>query len=145
MENSLGKAFTITSFGESHGRCVGAVIDGCPAGLPLTEMDIQTEVDKRRPASSAATTRIEEEKVEILSGIYGGYTTGAPVCMLVWNQDVDSSEYERTRSLPRPGHADYTNYVKYGGFNDYRGGGRSSGRKLACICPARANSCSTLW
>ena len=81
MGNSLGKLFTITSFGESHGRCVGVTINGCPAGLPLTEKDIQREVDKRRPGGSmAATTRVEEDKVEILSGVFDGHTTGAPIC-----------------------------------------------------------------
>ncbi len=129
MENSFGKLFTITSFGESHGRGVGVTIDGCPAGLPLTEEDIQREVDKRRPgASVAATSRAEEDRVEILSGIFNGRTTGAPISLIVWNRDVDSSQYERIRFLPRPGHADYTAFIKYGGFNDFRGGGRFSGR-----------------
>ncbi len=139
MENSFGKLFTITSFGESHGRCVGVTIDGCLAGLPLTEEDIQREVDKRRPgASIAATTRVEEDKVEILSGIFNGRTTGAPICLLIWNKDIDSSEYEKRRFLPRPGHADYTAFVKYGGFNDFRGGGRFSGRVTATFVMAGA-------
>ena len=125
MENSLGRLFTITSFGESHGRCVGVVIDGCPAGLPISEQDIQKEVDKRSPeAIVGATGRAEEDRVEILSGVFKGYTTGAPICLLIWNKDVDSSVYEKLRFLPRPGHADYTAFMKYGGFNDYRGGGR---------------------
>jgi len=138
MENSYGRMFTITSFGESHGRCVGVVIDGCPAGLPVIEADIQKEVDKRKPTSPIATTRAEAEKVEILSGITEGYTTGAPVCLLIWNTDIDSTEYERIKSLPRPGHADYTSYIKYGGFNDYRGGGRFSGRITAGFVMAGA-------
>jgi len=139
MENSLGKQFTITSFGESHGRCVGVTIDGCPAGLPLTEEDIQREVDKRKPgASVAATRRVEEDKVEILSGVFNERTTGAPVCLLIWNKDIDSSEYEKTRFLPRPGHADYTAFIKYGGFNDFRGGGRFSGRITATFVMAGA-------
>ena len=99
MENSFGKIFTVTSFGESHGRCVGAIIDGCPAGLPVSEGDIQREVDKRRPASSISTARVEEEKVEILSGIFNDHTTGAPICLLIWNKDVDSSAYEKTKHL----------------------------------------------
>ena len=108
MGNSLGKQFTITSFGESHGRCAGIIIDGCPAGLPVTEEDIQREVNKRKPAiGMIATARMEEDKVEILSGIFNGHTTGAPICLLIWNKDIDSSEYERIRFLPRPGHADY--------------------------------------
>jgi len=139
MGNSLGKLFTITSFGESHGSCVGVIIDGCPAGLPITEEDIQREVDKRRPGvSRLATARAEEDKVEILSGIFNGHTTGAPVCLLVWNKDVDSREYEKTRFTPRPGHADYTAFMKYGGFNDFRGGGRFSGRITAGFVMAGA-------
>jgi len=139
MRNSFGKLFTITSFGESHGRCVGVIIDGCPAGLPITEEDIQSEVDKRKPGvGMAATKRAEEDKVEILSGIFSGITTGAPVCLLVWNKDVDSSEYARMRFLPRPGHADYTAFMKYGGFNDFRGGGRFSGRITATFVMAGA-------
>jgi len=139
MSNSFGKLFTITSLGESHGRCVGIIIDGCPAGLPITEEDIQREVDKRKPGVGiAATTRVEEDKVEILAGIFKGTTTGAPICLLLWNKDVDSSEYEKTRFLPRPGHADYTAFIKYGGFNDFRGGGRFSGRITASFVMAGA-------
>ena len=139
MGNSLGKVFTVTSFGESHGRCVGIIIDGCPSGLPIIEEDIQQEVDKRRPViGMAATARVEEDKVEILSGVFNGHTTGAPICMLLWNNDIDSSEYEMMRFLPRPGHADYTAFEKYGGFNDYRGGGRFSGRTTAALVMAGA-------
>jgi chorismate synthase len=139
MENSLGKLFSITSFGESHGRCVGIIIDGCPAGLPITEQDIQKEVDRRKPGvSMAATRRAEEDKIEILSGIFNGKTTGAPVCLVIWNRDIDSSEYEKTRFLLRPGHADYTAFMKYGGFNDFRGGGRFSGRITATFVMAGA-------
>jgi chorismate synthase len=138
MADNIGKLFTITSFGESHGRCVGVIIDGCPAGLAVTGDDIQKEVDRRRPKSSISTARNEPEIVEILSGIYDGHTTGAPICLLVWNTDIDSSVYEKIKSLPRPGHADYTNFVKYGGFNDYRGGGRSSGRITAGFVMAGA-------
>jgi len=139
MGNSIGKIFTITSFGESHGNCVGIIIDGCPAGLAIAVEDIQREVDKRRPGVwVAATARAEEDKVEILSGVFNGRTTGAPVCLLIWNKDVDSSEYERMRFLPRPGHADYTAFAKYGGFNDFRGGGRFSGRITAGFVMAGA-------
>ncbi len=139
MDNSLGRLFTITSFGESHGRCVGIIIDGCPAGLLMSDADIQREVNKRKPgASIAATTRVEEDKVEILSGIFNGRTTGTPICLLIWNEDVDSNEYEKIRFLPRPGHADYTAFMKYGGFNDFRGGGRFSGRITAAFVMAGA-------
>jgi len=139
MSNSIGKIFTITSFGESHGNCVGIIIDGCPAGLSITEEDIQREVDKRRPGVwVAATARVEEDKVEILSGLLDGRTIGAPICLLVRNKDIDSSEYEKARFLLRPGHADYTAFIKYGGFNDFRGGGRFSGRITAGFVMAGA-------
>ncbi|MBN1862429.1 MAG: chorismate synthase [Dehalococcoidales bacterium] len=139
MANSLGKLFRITSFGESHGRGVGVVIDGCPAGLAVTEDDIQSELDRRRPgASIAATERKEADKVEIIAGVFNGKTSGAPICLMVWNRDVASGSYEKTRFLPRPGQADYTAFVKYGGFNDYRGGGRFSGRNTAALVMAGA-------
>jgi chorismate synthase len=130
--NTLGNNYRITSFGESHGRCVGVVVDGCPAGLPITGEFIQKELDRRKPGQNAvSTSRSEEDQVEILSGLYKGYTTGAPICMLVWNRDRDSSGYEKRRWTPRPGHADYTARIRYGGYNDYRGGGRFSGRLTA--------------
>jgi len=139
MENSLGKLFTITGFGESHGRCVGIIIDGCPAGLTVTEDDIQKDLDKRRPgAGIASTRRAEEDRVDVLSGITNGTTTGAPICLVVWNKDIDSREYEKIRFLLRPGQADYTAFVKYGGFNDFRGGGRFSGRITASFVMAGA-------
>lgn len=127
------------SFGESHGRCVGIVVDGCPAGLPLSESDIQGQLDKRKPGQSAVTTqRKEEDKVEILSGVFNGLTTGAPICMLIWNKDQDSRAYEAIKHIPRPGHADYPALVKYGGFADYRGSGRFSGRLTATLVMAGA-------
>jgi len=139
MGNSFGKFFAISSFGESHGRLVGVLIDGCPAGLSISEADIQKEVDRRKASLSAAsTTRQEEDKVEILSGVFNGFTTGAPVCLVIWNRDIDSSDYERRRFLPRPGHADFTALMKYGGFNDFRGGGRFSGRVTATYVMAGA-------
>ena len=139
MGNSLGKKFVITSFGESHGRCVGILIDGCPAGLPISEKDIQLELDKRKPIQIIySTTRMEADKVDILSGIFEGYTTGAPICLAIWNNDIDSGAYEKIKDLLRPGHADYTAFIKYGGFNDYRGGGRFSGRITAGFVMAGA-------
>lgn len=139
MSNSLGKLFTITSFGESHGRVVGIVVDGCLAGLAITEEDIQRELDRRKPGEELVTTaRKEADRVEVLSGVFEGRTTGAPICLLTWNRDVDSSDYQRTRFLVRPGHADYTAYIKYGGFNDFRGGGRFSGRITAGFVMAGA-------
>lgn len=116
-------------FGESHGKCVGAVVDGCPAGLPLSERDIQAELDKRVPPKlEIVSGRIEKDVVEILSGVFEAFTTGAPICALVWNREATPSDYEAIKNLPRPGHADYVAKVKYGGFNDYRGGGMFSGR-----------------
>jgi chorismate synthase len=139
--NSIGKEFVVTCFGESHGRCVGAVIDGCPAGLPLNEEDIQKELDKRLPKKEEiVSARREEDAVEILSGIYEGFTTGAPICVLVWNKEVISDDYDAIRHTPRPGHADYPARIKYLGFNDHRGGGRFSGRITVAFVMAGAIS-----
>ena len=132
MSSSIGRLFKITSFGESHGRLIGVIIDGCPAGLDIKQSDIQKELDKRKAANEAASTsRKEADKADILSGVLGGRTTGAPICLVVWNNDIDSSDYEKTKHLFRPGHADFASYVKYSGFGDYRGGGRFSGRITA--------------
>jgi chorismate synthase len=132
--NTLGEQFTLTSFGESHGRCIGMVLDGCPSGLPLSESDLQFELDKRKPGQSIITTqRKEEDKVEILSGVFNGYTTSAPICAIIWNKDSDSKPYDVIKNSPRPGHADYPSYVKYGGYADYRGSGRFSGRLTATM------------
>lgn len=137
--NIIGERFVAMSFGESHGRCVGMVVDGCPAGLALSEQDIQPQLDLRKPGQSAVTTqRKEEDKVEILSGVFNGFTTGAPICMAIWNKDADSRSYEAIKDIPRPGHADYPAMVKYGGFADYRGSGRFSGRLTATLVMAGA-------
>lgn len=130
--NTIGERFQLVTFGESHGKCVGAVIDGCPAGLALSEGDIQSELDLRKPGMSIVSSqRMEEDKVEIMSGVFNGHTTGAPIMMLIRNVDKDSRSYDVINSTPRPGHADLVAKVKYGGFNDYRGGGRFSGRITA--------------
>ncbi len=106
--NSLGKEFVVTLFGESHGKCVGVVIDGCPAGLEFSEMDVQSELDRRIPkGTSVVSSRIEEDRAEILSGIFNEKTTGAPIAMIVQNKNVDSRPYELSKNTPRPGHADY--------------------------------------
>lgn len=127
--NTFGILFRITTWGESHGPAVGVVIDGCPSGIPLDEDDIQKELDRRRPGQSGITTqRKEEDKAEILSGVFSGKTTGAPISIIIWNEDVDSSKYESLRNTPRPGHADLTYELKYG-IRDWRGGGRSSARE----------------
>ena len=137
--NSIGKEFVVTCFGESHGRCVGAVIDGCPAGLPLTDEDIQKELDKRLPKKEEiVSARREKDAVELLSGTYEGFTTGASICVLVWNKEVISDDYDSIRHTPRPGHADYPAKIKYLGFNDHRGGGRFSGRITVAFVMAGA-------
>lgn len=129
--NSIGKEFVVTSFGESHGRCVGVIIDGCPAGLRISEEEMQKELDRRKPGQKLSSPRKEGDKLEILSGVFNNFTTGAPICMLTWNKDADSSFYEKRKYLMRPGHADFTAFMKYGSFNDYRGGGRFSARITA--------------
>lgn len=130
--SSIGKRLVLTSFGESHGRCVGAVLDGCPAGLDLQEKDIQKMLDQRKPGQSAITTqRKEGDVVEIISGVFQNHTTGAPITMLIWNKDHDSKAYDELKTKLRPGHSDYPAMVKYKKFNDYRGGGRFSGRLTA--------------
>jgi chorismate synthase len=126
--NKIGKMFNVTTFGSSHGTALGAIVDGCPAGLEITDKDIQTELDKRRPGTSQITTsRKENDKVKILSGIFQGKTDGTPITAVVFNKEMDSTAYENLRNKPRPGHGDYTWTARYGTY-DYRGGGRGSGR-----------------
>jgi chorismate synthase len=137
--SSIGQRFVFTSFGESHGRCIGATVDGCPAGLEIEEKDIQTMLDLRKPGQSIVTTqRKEDDKVEILSGIYKGHTTGAPITMIIWNKDQRSKDYDNLTMKPRPGHSDYPAFIKYNGFNDILGGGRFSGRLTATFVMAGA-------
>ena len=139
LGNVVGERFIALNFGESHGRCVGTVVDGCPAGLPLEESFIQRKLDLRKPGQSVVTTqRKEDDKVEILSGVFEGHTNGGPICMLIWNKDQDSRPYEQIRTIPRPGHSDYPASIKYGGYADYRGGGRFSGRLTATFVMAGA-------
>lgn len=127
--STFGKCFTITTWGESHGAALGVVIDGCPAGLALSEADIQAYLDRRKPGQSAISTpRKEADQVRILSGVFEGHTTGTPISLMVENTSQKSSDYSEIASYYRPGHADYTFDEKYG-FRDYRGGGRSSGRE----------------
>ena len=115
--NMIGERFVAMSFGESHGKCIGMVVDGCPAGLPLSESDIQLQLDLRKPGQSVITTqRKEQDKVEIISGVFKAFTTGAPICMVIWNEDSDSRPYELIRTTPRPGHSDYPAMIKYGGL-----------------------------
>lgn len=136
--NTFGRLFTVTTFGESHGPALGAVIDGCPPGLPLTEADIQPDLDRRRPGTSRFTTqRQEADQVEILSGVFEGVTTGTPIGLLIRNTDHRSRDYEAIKDKFRPGHADYTYQQKFG-LRDYRGGGRSSARETAARVAAGA-------
>ena len=134
----LGKNFQISTWGESHGKALGVVIDGCPAGILLSEDDIQKDLDKRKPGNSPfSTPRKEDDKVEILSGVFEGKTTGTPISMVVYNTNQRSYDYSEISKCYRPGHADYTYDQKYG-FRDYRGGGRSSGRETTARVAAGA-------
>jgi chorismate synthase len=136
--NFFGNLFRITTFGESHGPAIGVVIDGCPAGLKIAKEEIDQELSLRSPGKSTYTsTRKEKDEVEILSGIFQGTTTGAPIALIIRNQDPDSSKYEPVKNLLKPGHANYTYLQKYGIF-DYRGGGRASGRETVVRVAAGA-------
>ncbi len=136
--NSFGKSFVVTGFGESHGPAIGGIVDGCPPGLALAESDLQRDLDRRKPGQSRHTTqRREPDEVEILSGVFEGRTTGAPIGLLIRNQDQRSKDYAEIARKYRPGHADYTYDRKYG-FRDYRGGGRSSARETAVRVAAGA-------
>lgn len=136
--NTFGKAFKITTFGESHGKAIGVILDGCPAGLPITESYIQQELDRRRPGQSKIVTqRKESDTVQILSGIFEGKATGTPIAMIINNADARSKDYSHIADKFRPSHADFTYYAKYG-LRDYRGGGRSSARETAARVAAGA-------
>ncbi|ABA59383.1 chorismate synthase [Nitrosococcus oceani ATCC 19707] len=136
--NTLGKLFTVTTFGESHGPALGCIVDGCPPGLALCETDIQIDLDRRRPGKSRHTTqRREPDQVQILSGVFEGKTTGTPIGLLIENVDQRSRDYDKIKEQIRPGHADYTYLQKYG-LRDYRGGGRSSARETAMRVAAGA-------
>lgn len=136
--NTFGQLFTVTTFGESHGAAIGCVIDGCPPNLPLSEADIQPDLDRRRPGTSRhVTQRKESDTVEILSGVFEGKTTGTPIALLIRNTDQRSKDYSKIAHAFRPAHADFTYWLKYG-FRDYRGGGRSSARETAARVAAGA-------
>jgi len=136
--NSIGKLFTVTGFGESHGPALGCIVDGCPPGLALSESDLQGDLDRRKPGQSRHTTqRREADEVQILSGVFEGKTTGAPIGLIIHNTDQRSKDYSSIMDRFRPGHADYTYQQKYG-FRDYRGGGRSSARETAMRVAAGA-------
>jgi chorismate synthase len=136
--NTIGKLFTVTSFGESHGPAIGCIVDGCPPGMALSEADIQQDLERRRPGKSRHTTqRREPDEVQILSGVFEGRTTGTPIGLIIHNVDQRSKDYSDIAERFRPGHADYTYFRKYG-FRDYRGGGRSSARETAMRVAAGA-------
>ncbi|NPA81278.1 MAG: chorismate synthase, partial [Epsilonproteobacteria bacterium] len=136
--NSFGKRFILTTFGESHGKAIGCVIDGVPAGLKIDEEFIQKELDRRKPGQNKfATARKEADKVEILSGVFEGVSTGTPIAMVIFNKDQKSKDYSNIKDIFRPGHADFTYWHKYG-IRDYRGGGRSSARETAARVAAGA-------
>jgi len=136
--NTFGKIFRFTTWGESHGPAIGCVVDGCPPNINLGEKDIQKELNKRKPGQSKFTTqRKESDKIEILSGVFKGKTTGTPISMIIYNKDMRSRDYETIKDKFRPGHADYTYFKKYG-IRDYRGGGRQSARETASRVAAGA-------
>src|ERR1700733_5058597 len=136
--NTFGHIFKITTWGESHGKAIGVVIDGCPAGLKIEDSEINAALALRAPGRSQYTSpRTEADRAEILSGVFEGVTTGAPISIIIPNKDADSSKYEPIKDLLRPGHANYTYLEKYGIF-DHRGGGRASARETACRVAAGA-------
>ncbi len=133
MGNSIGNSVVLTLFGESHGMEIGAVLDGMAPGIAVSEAEIAAWLSERRPQDEVDTARREPDRFRVVSGVFNGYTTGAPICILIPNEDVKSGDYEAFHGLARPSHADYTAYMKYKGFEDYRGGGHFSGRITAGI------------
>ena len=134
--NSFGRIFKVSIFGESHGNCVGINIDGCPAGLPLSVEDFTTDIDRRKAGAKGTTPRKEDDIPKIMNGVFNGKTTGAPITILFDNNNTRSTDYEKQRAVPRPGHADFVATKKFGGFEDFRGGGHFSGRLTVCLVAA---------
>ncbi len=134
--NSIGRLFRVHIFGESHGQVVGITIDGCPAGIALMADDFTTDIERRKAGAAGTTPRKEEDMPEILSGVFNDTTTGAPITIIFRNNNTRSADYEALRDTPRPGHADFVLHHKFSGFNDYRGGGHSSGRLTLCLVAA---------
>ena len=134
--NSFGRIFKVSIFGESHGNCVGINIDGCPAGLPLSVEDFTTDIERRKAGAKGTTPRKEDDIPKIMNGVFNGKTTGAPITILFDNNNTRSSDYEKQRAVPRPGHADFVATKKFGGFEDFRGGGHFSGRLTVCLVAA---------
>ncbi len=144
MKNTLGTSVKITLFGESHGTGIGAVLDGMAPGIPVDEDFIASQLSLRRPVGQISTPRVEMDNFVIQSGVFGGYTTGTPICIVIPNENTKSKDYSEIRSKARPGHADFTAYAKYHGFEDYRGGGHFSGRLTAGIVAAGAIAINAL-
>lgn len=134
--NSFGRIFKLSIFGESHGVAVGITVDGCPAGIPLSVEDFMPDLERRKAGAAGTTPRKEEDIPEIISGVFNSYTTGAPITILFRNTNTQSKDYEAIRNTPRPGHADFVLNKKYNGYNDYRGGGHSSGRLTLALVAA---------
>jgi chorismate synthase len=135
--NSFGRIFRIHIFGESHGECVGLTIDGCPAGLSLSAGDFLEDIERRKGGVQKGTTPRKEDDIPLIkTGVFNGHTTGAPITILFENKNTRSGDYEKQRAVPRPGHADFTAHARYGGFEDYRGGGHFSGRLTVCLVAA---------
>ena len=144
MKNTFGQSVAVTLFGESHGHAIGAVLDGLAPGVKIDEEYIKDRLSRRRPSSSMDTARREPDNFQIVSGVFEGYTTGTPICIIIPNEDKKSGDYSEMRQTARPSHADYTAYVKYHGFEDYRGGGHFSGRITAPLVAAGAIAQSAL-
>jgi chorismate synthase len=134
--NSFGRIFRVSIFGESHGECVGITIDGCPAGLPLSVEDFSVDIDRRKAGAKGTTPRVEADIPKIMNGVFNGKTTGAPITILFDNTNTRSGDYEKQRAVPRPGHADFVASRKFGGYEDFRGGGHFSGRLTVCLVAA---------
>ncbi|MBR4973823.1 MAG: chorismate synthase [Clostridia bacterium] len=144
MKNTFGNNVSVTLFGESHGKAIGAVVDGLPAGIKIDTDFIKSQLTLRRPVGSISTPRVEADNFEILSGVFEGFTTGTPICIIIPNENTKSKDYSEIMSKARPSHADYTAHIKYGGFEDYRGGGHFSGRITAAIVAVGAIAISYL-
>lgn len=144
MKNTIGNSITVTLFGESHGKAIGCVLDGIAPGIEIDEGFISSQMEKRKGINAISTPRREKDEVKILSGVFEGRTTGTPVCLMIENGDTKSKDYSKTRYLARPGHADYTAQCKYGGNQDFRGGGHFSGRITAPLVAAGAIAISAL-
>lgn len=138
MKNTIGNSLSVTLFGESHGKAIGAVLDGMPSGLEVNEEFIGSQLSRRRPKDATSTPRQEKDEYSILSGVFEGYTTGTPICITIPNEDTHSKDYGEMQYKMRPSHADFTANCRYGGFQDYRGGGHFSGRITAALVAAAA-------